>query len=118
MNITGIDVHTYMVRDLARAIAFYRDVLQLPLAPTIGETAAEFELPDGSTFELWKAPEADRPWERGNGVAFAVPDAHEAVAELRSRGVAIGDPIDNPTCLLAFGDDSEGNELVIHQRKI
>ena len=52
MNITGIDVHTYMVKDLSRAIAFYRDVLQLPLA-TIGENAAEFELLDGSAFELW-----------------------------------------------------------------
>jgi hypothetical protein len=52
MQITGIDALTYMVKDLARAIAFYRDVLQLPLAPTIGENGAEFELPDGSTFEL------------------------------------------------------------------
>ena len=41
MNITGIDVHTYMVKDLSRAVAFYRDVLQLPLA-TIGENGAEF----------------------------------------------------------------------------
>jgi len=55
MNITGIDVHTYMVKDLSRAIAFYREVLQLPLA-TIGKNAAEFELPDGSAFELWIPP--------------------------------------------------------------
>ena len=55
MNITGIDVHTYMVKDLSRAIAFYREVLQLPLA-TIGKNAAEFERPDGSAFELWIPP--------------------------------------------------------------
>ncbi|HTC30454.1 MAG TPA: VOC family protein [Candidatus Acidoferrum sp.] len=117
MNITGIDVHTYMVKDLRRAIAFYRDVVRLPLAPAIGENGAEFELPDGSTFELWNPSELNRPWERGNGVMFAVPDAREAVAELRSRGVTIGDPIDSPTCLMAVGEDSEGNQLVIHQRK-
>lgn len=118
MNITGIDVHTYMVKDLARAIAFYRDVLQLPLAPTIGENGAEFELPDGSTFELWNPAEANWPWERGYGVMFAVADARKAVAELRSRGVAIGDPMDNVTCFMAIGEDSEGNQLVIHQRKL
>jgi predicted enzyme related to lactoylglutathione lyase len=117
MNITGIDVHTYMVKDFSRAIAFYRDVLQLPLAPTIGENGAEFELPDGSTFELWNPAEANWPWERGHGIMFAVADAREAVAELRSRGVTIGDPTDNPTCFMAIGEDSEGNQLVIHQRK-
>ena len=117
MNITGIDVHTYMVKDLPRAIAFYRDAVQLPLAPTIGENGAEFELPDGSTFELWNPAETNSPWERGNGVMFAVPDAREAVAELRSRGVTIGDPIDSATCLIAIGEDSEGNQIVIHQRK-
>jgi predicted enzyme related to lactoylglutathione lyase len=117
MNITGIDVHTYMVKDLPRAIAFYRDVLQLPLAPTIGENGAEFELPDGSTLELWNPAEANSPWERGNGVMFAVADAREAVAELRARGVRIGDPMDNAMCFMAIGEDSEGNQLVIHQRK-
>jgi lactoylglutathione lyase len=117
MNITGIDAHTYMVKDLSRAITFYRDVLQLPLA-TIGENAAEFELPDGSAFELWDPIKANCPWERGNGVMFAVADARKAVAELRSRGVTIGDPVDDPMCFMAIGEDSEGNQLVIHQRKL
>ena len=116
MNITGIDVHTYMVKDLSRAVAFYRDVLQLPLA-TIGENGAEFELADGSAFELWNPAEANWPWERGNGIMFAVADAREAVAELRSRGVTIGDPIDDTMCFMAIGEDSEVNQLVIHQRK-
>jgi lactoylglutathione lyase len=116
MNITGIDVHTYVVKDLSRAITFYRDVLRLPLA-AIGENGAEFELPDGSAFELWNSAEANWPWERGNGIMFAVADAREAVAELRSRGVTIGDPMDNPMCFMAIGEDSEGNQLVIHQRK-
>lgn len=39
MNITGIDVHTYMVEGLSRAITFYRDGLELPLA-SIGENGA------------------------------------------------------------------------------
>lgn len=116
MNITGIDVHTYMVKDMSRAIAFYRDVLQLPMT-TIGEYGAEFELPDGSAFELWNPAETNSPWERGNGIMFAVADVRDAVAELRSRGVTIGDPMDNPTCFMAIGEDSEGNQLVIHQRK-
>lgn len=116
MNIIGIDAHTYMVKDLSRAIAFYRDVLQLPLT-TIGKNGAEFELPDGSTFELWNPAEANWHWERGNGIMFAVTDAREAVAELRSRGVTIGAPVDSPSCFMAIGEDSEGNQLVIHQRK-
>jgi predicted enzyme related to lactoylglutathione lyase len=117
MNVTGIDVHTYMVKDLSRAIEFYRDVLQLPFAPTIGKNAAEFEPPAGSTFELWNPAELNWPWERGHGIMFAVADAHEAVAELRSRGVTIGEPMDSQTCHMAIGEDSEGNQLVFHQRK-
>ena len=116
MNISGIDVHTYMVKDLSRAIAFYRDVMQLPLTAS-GESAAEFELPDGSAFELWNPAAANWPWERGNGIMFAVANIQEAVAELRSRGVTIGDPNEDSRCLMAVGEDSEGNQLIIHQRK-
>ena len=39
---------------------------------------------------------------------FAVADARDAVAELRSRGVTIGDPMENPTCFMAIGEDFEG----------
>ena len=116
MNITGIDVHTYLVQDVARAIAFYRDTMGLNCTWTLEGMGAEFELPDGSAFGLWKA-EGDNPWMAGNGVMFAVPDIHAAVAELRAKGVHISDPMEHEPCFMAFASDTEGNRFIVHQRK-
>ena len=113
MNITGIDIHTYPVKDADRAIAFYRDIFDLKLTWELPGMGAEFELPDGSTFGLWKGGE--RP--PGGGIMFAVPEINAAVAELRQRGVNVGDPMEHEPCFMAFAEDTEGNQLILHQRK-
>lgn len=116
MNITGIDVHTYLVKDAQRATAFYRDVLGLNCTWVQEGMGAEFELPDGSAFGLWKA-EGDNPWMAGNGIMFAVPDINVAIAELREKGVHISEPMEHPPCFMAFASDTEGNRFIVHQRK-
>ena len=59
MNITGIDLTAYLVRDPDRAVAFYRDVLGMtPTAIDDQGRGAEFTLPDGSTFGVWKPDDA------------------------------------------------------------
>ena len=112
MNITGIDALYYLAKDLDRATAFYRDTLGLK--PSAG-AVAEFALPDGSTFGLYK-PE-DGGWHASGGVMFAVADAAAAVRELRERGVTMVDPLETPACFMGFGEDTEGNGFIIHQRK-
>jgi predicted enzyme related to lactoylglutathione lyase len=113
---TGIDMHGYLVKDAPRAIAFYKDMLGL--TPTYEmEQGAEFELPDGSTFGVWKMN--DVPWHPSAGVFFAVPDIREAHAQLKSRGVKFEDdePFESPVCHMIAAYDSEGNTFMLHQRK-
>ena len=110
--IKGIDVHTFAVKDPARALAFWRDVMGL-IPESESERGAEFELPDGSYFELWQPEEGDL----SHGVMFAVDDLPGAVAYYRSKGVAILGEKETPVCRMAFAEDSEGNHFVLHQRK-
>lgn len=113
-QVKGIDIHTYLVKDAARAIAFYRDTLGLPPSVEM-EQGAEFELADGSTFGVWKMQ--DGSWHPSAGVMFAVDDVHEATDYYRKRGVKVLDgPIDTGACFMAVCEDSEGNSFLLHQR--
>jgi predicted enzyme related to lactoylglutathione lyase len=115
VKISGIDVTTYLTKDPDRALEFYRDVMELPVLWR-SEQGAEFELPDGSTFGLWRME--DGSWHSAGIVMFAVPDAKAAADYYRSRGAQIAPHIEeNGNCFMAFGQDSEGNEFILHQRK-
>ena len=115
LGITGIDVHTYQVKDTKRAIAFYRDVLGL--TPSFErEDGAEFDLGDGSTFGLWNGGERF-PWMAGNGVMFSVADFDAAVSAAKARGVAVHMQTETPVCFMALAQDSEGNHFLLHKRK-
>lgn len=112
-TIKGLDLAAFLVRDPQKAIAFYRDVLGM--VPTNVDTegrGAEFTLPDGSTFGVWKPEDG----ETGGAMMFAVDDCVAAVAEFRSRGLELSDPMNTPVCTMAFGKDPEGNGIIIHQR--
>jgi predicted enzyme related to lactoylglutathione lyase len=114
-NIKGIDLTAYLVRDPAKAIAFYRDVMGMtPTATDDQGRGAEFTLPDGSTFGVWK-PDGD---DTGGAIMFAVDDARAAVEHYRKRGLQLSDVTESPVCLMAFGADPEGNAIIIHQRKV
>jgi len=113
--IRGIDVHTYLVKDPRRAIAFYRDVMQMKPSWE-GEQGAEFELGDGATFGIWKMD--DGSWAPGTGVMFSVPDVHAAADYYRGRGAKVQPDIhEGEHCNMAFVEDSEGNYFILHQRK-
>ncbi len=112
--ITGMDISAYLVRDPQRAIEFYRDVLGMtPTAIDDQGRGAEFELADGSTFGVWKPEDG----QTGGAIMFAVEDAKAAVEHYRSRGLALSDVTESPVCFMAFGQDPEGNAIIIHQRK-
>ncbi|HUA09313.1 MAG TPA: VOC family protein [Candidatus Acidoferrales bacterium] len=113
-SINGIDLAGYLVADAPRAVTFYRDVLGLESSYVDEQNrGAEFELADGTTFGVWH--EAGAP--TGGFAMFAVDDARAKVAELRSRGIEIGDADEGEGCFMALGADPEGNCFVIHQRK-
>jgi predicted enzyme related to lactoylglutathione lyase len=117
-TITGIDLAGYTVRDGAKAVAFYRDVLGMtPTAVDDAGRGAEFSLADGSTFGVWN------PSDTGEGTAgaivmFAVADARATVAKLRERGLEIGEPFETGVCIMATAADPDGNPFIIHQRTV
>jgi len=116
-KIVGVDIFGPPTRDAKRLIHFYRDVLGMtPTAIDDGETGAEFELADGTTFGAWAPPQppGDAP---GCAALFAVGDINAAVKLFQSRGAELGDPFETPVCFLALGKDPDGNQFGIHQRK-
>lgn len=116
-TISGIDATYYLVKDLERATAFYRDKLGLSATLEIPGFVTEFTFGGGETFGLYKSN--DDEWHISGGVMFAVPDVRTAVAELKELGVAFtgdGHIEETPVCLMAFGQDSEGNGFILHQR--
>jgi predicted enzyme related to lactoylglutathione lyase len=115
--ITGVDIFGPATTDAKRLIAFYRDVLGMkPTEIDDGESGAEFELSDGTTFGVWQP--ADNPTSgKGFAALFAVGDINAAVAQFRSNGATLADPFETPVCFMAFGSDPDGNFFGIHQRK-
>jgi predicted enzyme related to lactoylglutathione lyase len=104
------------VKDIARAVAFYRDVLELKLLFQTGGMAF-FEL-GGLRLMLSvpERPEFDHP---GSVLYYDVPDIHAAYELLRSRGVEfLGAPhavgkLGAAEVWMAFCRDTEGNVLAV-----
>jgi len=115
MMITGVDLFEFTVRDAAKMIAFYRDVLGLKPDDSGEQNGAEFTLADGTTFGVWQPEKGEYP--QGGHVMFAVPDAKKAVEQFRTRGAELSDVTETGVCFMSFGTDPEGNSFVIHQRK-
>jgi len=117
-TVTGLDLSGYMVKDGPRAIAFYRDVLGMePTRVYPDGMGAEYEFADGTTFGLWHGGEM-MPWRPSNGVLFAVDDLGAATAAVKARGSKILLEHESPVCFMAMIEDSEGNSVVLHKRKI
>jgi predicted enzyme related to lactoylglutathione lyase len=118
-TITGMDLSGYMVKDAARAIAFYRDVLGLePVTKYPDDRGAEYELPDGTMFGLWGGGGRVMPFQPSNGILFAVDDLDAAVAAVKERGIAVLMENETPVCRMAMVNDTEGNVVTLHKRKI
>jgi predicted enzyme related to lactoylglutathione lyase len=113
--VTGIDVHIYNVKDFDRALKFYRGLIEKEPETLREGTWAEWELPDGSAFAIGK--HEDFPWQPGYTILFAVPDVNKAADYVRSHGGKAADPGESPVCYMSFGEDSEGNQIVLHRRK-
>ena len=104
------------VKDLARATAFYRDVLGLRFL---------FEVPRMSFFDCagtrLMLGEAEKPGDTpyASVLYFTVPDIHETHAALKDRDVElIGEPhfvakMETHDLWMAFFKDSEGNTMAL-----
>jgi catechol 2,3-dioxygenase-like lactoylglutathione lyase family enzyme len=113
MRVEGVDFVTVPTRDVARAVAFYRDVLGLPESEY---AEGEVEAPN-VTFGFW-APTADgEPFVPNTaGVALRVADVAAAVDEVRAAGAEVLGVEDTGVCHMGFVRDPDGNVLILHRR--
>jgi catechol 2,3-dioxygenase-like lactoylglutathione lyase family enzyme len=105
-----------MVSDLPKAVAWYRDVLGLPLIGDFGNVAL-FDM--GGVRLFLSRPEGDAP--SGNSVLyFRVVDINATCEALKARGIAfraephmIARMPDGTEEWMAFFDDMEGELLAV-----
>ena len=113
----------YPATDLERARRFYVETLGLPGLGLEhvenGQGWIEFDLPGGGCFALTNMLKGHEPAaNRGGSVAFEVEDLPRLAAELREKGVEFQlEATEFPTCSWAVVIDTEGNAVVLHQRK-
>ena len=114
MQVERVDFVDVPTRDVERAIAFYRDVLELPQNPHV-ET--EFET-GNVTLALWRPEDmgVDFPKSGAHGIALRVADVAQAKAELEAKGVEFIGTRDSGVCHMAFFEDPDGNSLILHRR--
>jgi len=111
-----IEVILY-VEDMARAVAFYRDRLGLPVVyPTISDYADEMwvVLSTGSCKLCLHGGAEGKRGTDAPKIVFGVDDIHQARAALTARGVALSE-VRNPApgVLVCDGTDPDGNPFSI-----
>ena len=115
IEVEQVDFVAVPTRDVSRAVAFYRDVLGLPVS-AFGD--GEVEAPN-VTFSFWN-PERDGEEFVPNvaGVALRVADVQQSMDRLRDAGVGFEFPqvYDSGVCHMAFFKDPDGNALMLHRR--
>jgi catechol 2,3-dioxygenase-like lactoylglutathione lyase family enzyme len=114
MRIERVDFVDVPTRDIERAVAFYRDVLELPQNP---REPTEFEA-GNLTLALWKPEDQGVEFVTGasHGIALRVADVAGARAELEAKGVEFVGERDSGICNMAFFEDPDGNSLILHRR--
>jgi catechol 2,3-dioxygenase-like lactoylglutathione lyase family enzyme len=118
-----------VVADLARSVAWYRDVLGAEVVGEYGGTSAVLRFvgswlllvtggdptADKPTVTMASPAEPDRP---SAELIVAVPDCLAAHAELVARGARfLADPVEYPWEIRAFFRDPDGHLFEISQRK-
>ena len=113
MQVEQVDFVSVPTRDIARAVAWYRDVLGLPESEF---TEGEIETPN-VTLSFWKPEEQGEPFvPNENGIALRVSDVEAAVQEVRAAGGGVLGIEDSGVCHMGFVKDPDGNVLILHRR--
>lgn len=113
MQVEQVDFVSVPTRNVARAMAFYRDVLGLPESEY-----SEGEIETANvTLSFWAPEEEGEPFvPNENGIALRVGDVHVAVEELREAGGDVMGIEDSGVCHMGFVKDPDGNVLILHRR--
>jgi catechol 2,3-dioxygenase-like lactoylglutathione lyase family enzyme len=113
MQVEQVDFVSLPTRDYRRAVAWYRDVLGLPVSEY---TDTEVETPN-VTLTFWNPEDqGERFVPNENGIALRVADVEAAVEEAGAAGADVIGIQDSGVCLMGFVKDPDGNVLILHRR--
>ena len=118
MAVTGIDATYYTVSDIDATTKFYTELLGAAPETQMPGRLSEWTFADGTSFGLYGMEGGGET--TSGSVMFAVEDVAKAVADGKGRGVTFhegGEVTDTPVCHMAFGEDPEGNQFILHHRK-
>jgi catechol 2,3-dioxygenase-like lactoylglutathione lyase family enzyme len=113
--ITKLDFIAVPSTDSERTRSFYVDTLGLR-----PDDKARFEFWLGDTcFGIWEPDKMGGTFAPQNNahLALHVDDVAAAKAELEAKGIEfLGDVLDTSVCHMAFFNDPDGNNLMLHHR--
>jgi catechol 2,3-dioxygenase-like lactoylglutathione lyase family enzyme len=113
MQIEQVDFVSIPTRDSSRAVAWYRDVLGLPVSEY---TEGEVETPN-VTLSFWNPEEQGEAFvPNESGIGLRVADVEAAVEEARAHGAEVIGIQDSGVCHMGFVKDLDGNVLILHRR--
>jgi catechol 2,3-dioxygenase-like lactoylglutathione lyase family enzyme len=113
MRVEQVDYVSVPTRDAGRAVAWYRDMLGLPVSDY---TEGEIETPN-VTLSFWNPEEQGEAFvPNQNGIALRVADVDAALEELRAAGAEVIGIQDSGVCQMGFVKDPDGNVLILHRR--
>ncbi len=116
MDLLGVHHVSLNVSDLDETVAFYTDVLGLPLLerPELRVDGRWLGLPDGRELHLLAS---DVPADQGQHFAFEVDDVDAAIAHLDAAGHRTSKPgVIDGVCRQTFCVDPSGNRVEFNQR--
>ncbi len=117
LGISKLEQVAIRVENLPRAVAFYRDVLNLPFLFMPGDKLAFFDC--GGTRLMLTKPESAEFDHPGSILYFKVQDIQQAHAELLKKNVTVEDPphliakMGAYDLWMTFFRDSENNILAL-----
>jgi catechol 2,3-dioxygenase-like lactoylglutathione lyase family enzyme len=113
MQVECVDFVSVPTRDTGRSVAWYRDVLGLPVST---HTDGEVETPN-VTLSFWNPEQDGEPFQpSAAGIALRVADVGAAVEEVRAAGAEVIGIEDTGVCHMGFVKDPDGNVLILHRR--
>ncbi|HEV3479016.1 MAG TPA: VOC family protein [Gaiellaceae bacterium] len=113
MEVEQVDFVAVPTRDSDRAVAWYRDVLGLPVSEY---NDFEVETPN-VTLTFFNPEEQGEPFvPNEGGIALRVADVEVAVEEARGKGAEVMGIQDSGACLMGFVTDPDGNVVILHRR--
>lgn len=116
VGITGIDASYYLTKNLDNSTKFYTALLGFEPTMHVPQTVSEWTFAGGETFGLYQPQDGD--WHPSGGILFHVDDIKSSVEASKSIGATFDEhQEETPMCSMAFGQDPEGNNFIIHQYK-